>query len=305
MSEILTAWKVAAEDAHNVLGQVLPYPFPQMIVGGSWSSTIILARYKLVKEMFPLQDWPPDDWCQRAEPVHRMPVSVPLVPSRFHDIASELKKMASGAQGNEKLAGMLEYLEDVAATLQQTGVESPHARAMRHIRRALLTHHVKNISLVSVVASHGLSVFFPESEEQVRQQNQSTKIGDDHFRLDVSLMLTMRDINFRECFARFCLADSSPQGMFDFLMFKEITVAVKDLLRVAEAFRFLQTTRGGVLQGDPEDEVPITMLNRRSEMCKVLSSAIAVHTYPPATLGQGLFFPPDRVSVFFCPFVNA
>ena len=297
MSDLLTAWKVGADDAANLLGQVVPFPFAQMITGGCWSHTIVLARFTLLRQLFPLQaDFPPQAWLECAKPVHRPSVAAPLIASRFLDIASELKKRAIGAPGDdEMLAGMVEYLNDVASTLQQKAAESPQAKAMRHIRQALLTHHLKNTMQVATVASYALSIFFPESENLLGQQMQS-RLGDDHFRLDLALMLMQRDINFTECFVRFALADSSPQGVFDFMMWKELMVAIKDLVRVAEAIKFLQTSRGGVLHKDAEEEVSLSMINRRSAMNKVLCVAIIVHTYAPATMGQGSTGAQDKVA---------
>ena len=297
--DLLASWNVAADDAAKLLGQVVPFPVAQMVTGGCWSSMLVLARFPLLKTLFPLQDdFPPEAWLERARPVHRQPVAVPLVASRFLDIASELKKRAIGALGDdENFAGMVEYLQDVASTLQRTAVESPQAKAMRQIRQALLSHHVKNMRSVGIVASHAMSLFFPESEHQLEQKNLMTKVGDDHFKLDLALCLTQRDINFAECFVRFALADSSPQGLFDFMMWKEMMVAVKDLSRVAEAIRYLQTSRGGVLYEDDEQEVSISMITRREAANKVLEICIICHTYVPATMGQGNTGAQDKVAV--------
>ena len=103
------------------------YPFAQMIIGGCWSSTLVLARFPLLRSLFPLQDdFPPQAWLEHAQHVHRMPSAAPLLASRFLDVASELKKRAIEAPGdNNKFAGMVEYLQDVAATLQCTAVEVP------------------------------------------------------------------------------------------------------------------------------------------------------------------------------------
>ena len=69
----------------------------------------------------------------------------------------------------------------------------------------------------------------------------------DDFRLDVALMLMQRDLNYTEAFARFCWSDSSPQGPFDFLMWKELCVRCRDLVTVSQAIHYLQQSIGGVL----------------------------------------------------------
>ena len=138
MFDALAEWNVAPDNAQKLLGQVVPYPFAQMIIGGCWSSTLVLARFPLLRSLFPLQDdFPPQAWLEHAQPVHRMPSAAPLLASRFLDIVSELKKRAIEAPGdNHKVAGMVEYLQDVAAayrTLRQR-CNVQQSRAPKHKR---------------------------------------------------------------------------------------------------------------------------------------------------------------------------
>ena len=167
MFDALAEWNVAPDNAQKLLGQVVPYPFAQMIIGGCWSSTLVLARFPLLRSLFPLQDdFPPQAWLEHAQPVHRMPSAAPLLASRFLDIASELKKRAIEAPGdNNKVAGMVEYLQDVAATLQCTAVEGPQTQAMRNIRQALSSFHFNNMQAERIIASRAWSTFFPESDD--------------------------------------------------------------------------------------------------------------------------------------------
>ena len=304
MFDALAEWNVAPDNARKLLAQVVPYPFAQMMIGGCWSSTLVLARFPLLRSLFPSHDnCPPQAWLERAQPVHRLPSAAPLVASRFRDIASELKKRAIQAPGHpgddKKVAGMVEYLQDVAATLECTAVEGPRTEAMRNIRQALLSFHFKNMKAVKIIASRAWSTFFPESDDLVGggEDRLSQRVREDHFKLDIALMLTQRDINFSECFVRMALADSSPQGAFDFLMWKEIMVPVKDLMRVSEAICFLQTSRGGVLyDADDSDDIPMSMLRRRTAANQVLSECIVVHTYAPGTMGQGSTGSEDKVA---------
>ena len=60
VSDLLTEWKVAADDIEQLFGQVVAFPFAQMIIGGCWSTIIVLARFSMLKKLFPLQDdFPP------------------------------------------------------------------------------------------------------------------------------------------------------------------------------------------------------------------------------------------------------
>ena len=52
----------------------------------------------------------------------------------------------------------------------------------------------------------------------------------------------------------------------------------------------------GVLYEDDEDEIPISMLHRRTAANQLLSECIIIHTYAPATEGQGSTGSEDKVA---------
>ena len=157
----------------------------------------------------------------------------------------------------------------------------------------------QNVHLMNV---HGLSLFCPDASHSPSRDSTS-KLGRDHFKLDIALMFTNRDINFRQAHVRFAWADSSPQGPFDFLMWRELVVAIADLLTVAKAIRTLQQTYGGVLFDHDDPDVPLATLRRRVEINEVLTTKIKVQVYAPTTMGQGHTGAEDNLSCSLHKFI--
>ena len=217
---------------------------------------------------------------------------MPLDASRFEEMALALRQ---GVTDQEQIASMVEYLEDSASTLRGNGNRAPADQALHVIRRTLQTSYVAIANLQKINAQSFLLLCPDAMPEEIPKGRNHSTVAWDRFRLDVALMLTNRDTNYKEPHVRFSWADSSPQGPWDFIMWKELAVALKNILTVARAIVSLQTTRGGVLSDMSDPDVPLSLLAQRAAWGDVLSTMIRVLVYPACTMGQGHTGAEDKV----------
>ena len=99
----------------------------------------------------------------------------------------------------------------------------------------------------------------------------------DQFRVDMAFLLLTRDRGFQQCSVKFAWADASPQGGFDFLLWKHRWVFAKDLLRAAKAMADLTMSVGGALGDNKAHEVPLSLAGERIAANAVLSSTVHEH----------------------------
>ena len=105
-----------------------------------------------------------------------------------------------------------------------------------------------------------------------------------NFKLDMAFCAVIRQETFQERRSRFGLADSSPQGPYDFLLWKYHWVLWKNLIRAADAVALLATTKGGAWCEDTsedEHEVDLVIKRSRADANRTLASTVHQHLCAP------------------------
>jgi hypothetical protein len=97
--------------------------------------------------------------------------------------------------------------------------------------------------------------------------------------VDGALMLWKR-IENRPSTVRYVLADSSPQAKHDWMMSECFEIKEEDMMKAAEAVRFLAATKGN---DDPE--AAASLVAERHRRSKELRHCVVRHVLPPAALG--------------------
>ena len=206
---------------------------------------------------------------------------------------------------SERLGGMIEYLEDLAGTALGVATRSARETVIFEIRHIFFQSYLKSTKHVVEVSNYAYLMRFASSQGSGAQDPfEFQKVDRDSFKLDLAFMLACRDANARGCFVRFQWADDSPQGPYDWLLWKEMSVAAKHILIVDRAAVFLMQSRGGVLMDVDGHEIPLDPFQQRRDANKVLSTYIFIHVYAPATMGQGATWAEGKVSTGIHIFSN-
>ena len=267
----------------DLLAQMVPPPFGQLITQRLLSHTLMFGRFDAISELFPDQDVPRKGWLDVCKPVHRPAQMVELEASKFRDVADRVRLALRDSKDDTGALEAIQYLDNVAATLAGTGVMSNRQRAMKEIHSALALIHAKSHDRMKRVLHHGAFGVVPVKALQTGSFSSSTrKAFTDKFRLDIAYMLVSRDQNFAHPMIRFGWADSSPQGPFDFFVLIEVRIRRSSLRFAAQAMRFLQTTAGGTCtlnDIDDTSEVPLRILTERKDANSTLCRLLEKHMY--------------------------
>ena len=207
---------------------------------------------------------------------------VGLSAEELHSHADVLRSFSGRVPDEGGLAGVVSYLESLGSTLRGEAHMPSRQKALQNIGQALLTTHVKSKSEMRFVTEKAMKVFFPGTSGNLsmRQTKASSR---NLFLVDMAFMLLTRDRGFKECMVKFGWGDSSPQGGFDFLLFKYRYVPVKELLNAAAALKDLIKSRGGSLGGgfDADDEISMATVRAREAANTTLLRAVLQHLCVP------------------------
>ena len=224
---------------------------------------------------------------------------VSLEQGKLRDIAGDLKELGHQIQDKARLNQIIEFLQNADATLSSTAHRLPRDQAKHDMRQALLSLHVKRGDLktiirTSVTSAYGSNVL---NDPQVHSY---FKTWQDLFRIDLAYSMLTRDLRFQECHIRFGWADGSPQGLYDFLIWKYKYVKASDLLCVSEAVAELSLAKGGSLgeeiDSDDDGDIHLGIAAARAAANKVLESSVHDHVCVPVTQGQGGTSAADKIS---------
>ena len=218
---------------------------------------------------------------------------------KLSDIAVELKELGHQIQDTARLNRIVEYLQNADATLGGTAARSPREVAKQDMRQALLSLHVKRGNLKTIIRS-GITTDVGSKVLSDPHVHADFKTWKDLFRIDLAYSMMTRDLRFQECHIRFGWADGSPQGLYDFLIWKYKFVKASDLLRVSAAVAELSLTTGGSLgeaiESDDDGEIHLGVAATRAAANKVLESSVHDHVCVPVTQGQGSTSAADKIS---------
>ena len=193
-----------------------------------------------------------------------------------------LRTWAPGIQDHNRLQEMASFLLNLTATVQGNAKGSSAQQALQQIRQALIKSHLKSTNELQHVSNTALEVMFPDSNFSCDFRS-SMFISWAQFKVDLAFMLVNRDDDFERCSIRFGWSDSSPQGPFDFLVWKHRAIYASELLKVADAMISLVNSPGGVYGGDvgADAEIPVGTPEAREAANKVLKDEIREHVYAP------------------------
>ena len=218
---------------------------------------------------------------------------------KLSDITVELKFLGHQIQDTARLNRIVEYLQNADATLGGTAARSPREVAKQDMRQALLSLHVKRGDLKTIIRS-GISTAFGSKVLSDPHVHAYFKMWKDLFRIDLAYSMMTRDLRFQECHIRFGWCDGSPQGLYDFLIWKYKFVKASDLLRVSAAVAELSLTKGGSLgeaiESDDDGEIHLGVAAIRAAANKVLESSVHDQVCVPVTQGQGSTSAADKIS---------
>ena len=141
---------------------------------------------------------------------------------------------------------------------------------------------MKSVHDLKHLVNASLDIVFPDST--IKAKLKSVKAAwRTQFKVDLSYMMVTRNLNFERCSFKFGWADGSPQGPFDFLLWKYRYILASGLLRTAEAMKTLTTTLGGSLGGKRDDcfEIPISTTEARRAANQVLKDNVREHLCVP------------------------
>ena len=150
---------------------------------------------------------------------------------------------------------------------------------MQEITQALLTTRLKSPKDISYITKSSVDMLYPGTTAPTAVMTNKDTAARDLFRLDLAYLMLTRDENFGTCILKFAWADSSPQGPYDWLLWKHRCVKARDLLTVAKAVSDLIRMPGGVLGGEcgPDVEVPLGTDDLRHAANQLLASMIFEH----------------------------
>ena len=162
-NEVLAEWG-GGDECHSLLAQTHPNPIGHLIATNNFYSTLVLARSRFVGDIFPGFDVLPRQWLDSTKPFHWRVffllcycISVFLQSTNrqqqnnkgtmtsfkqrdMTDITDTLKEWAHKIQDPERLNQMVEYLQNVGATV--SAVRSRRQEAKQDMRQALLNLHI-------------------------------------------------------------------------------------------------------------------------------------------------------------------
>ena len=180
---------------------------------------------------------------------------------------------------------MVCYLENLGATAAGNAVPTREQEALREIKQALLNLHLKSQRELQRVMDSTLDIIFPEwgccSNFKLHRVSSWAQ-----FKVDMAYIVVTRDESFRRCAVRFGWADASPQGPFDFLMFKCKYIFVSELVKTYEAMITLVNSQGVVL-GDgvgSDEELSLQAVEARRAANQVLENNVLEYVYAPFLL---------------------
>ena len=139
------------------------------------------------------------------------------------------------------LSSIVQYLDDLGATVDGRALMSERDRDAKDISQALLATHLKSVKDLSHIAKGALQAQFPGSAGASTSRSAGF-LSSTQFRIDMAYMLLTRDIGFKNCLLKWAWADSSPQGGHDFMLWKYKYIFAQMLLPVAMALVLLVTT---------------------------------------------------------------
>ena len=207
---------------------------------------------------------------------------MPLQGHKLQSFAQRLRTLAPQLSDGDQdeLADMVCYLENLGGTVEGRAVPSLEQEALGEIKQALLKLHLKSSRELRLVADTALEIVFPGSgmSSQFKVHGRSEWA---QFKVDMAYMLVTRDDNFFRRSVKFGWADSSPQGPFDFLLWKNRYIYMTELLATADAMVTLVNTTGGALGGEVADDFEISLeaSEARSSANKVLKKNVREHLY--------------------------
>ena len=210
-------------------------------------------------------------------------VAVPLDGDKLFAAAQALRAMSAEVADKKGLSDVVDYLDSLGSTIQGSARQSSADEAYREITQALLANHFKSSSDMSHITQASIRMLFPGSTHSLNCLRARTTDRLNQFRVDLAFLLVTRDQSFNTCLLKFAWADSSPQGGFDFLLWKHRYVRARDLLAVAKALADLIRSPGGVLGGDcgPDAEVHVNTARFRAAANALVEQLIAEHLCVP------------------------
>ena len=236
---------------------VLPPVLAEAVVTGNFAVLMLLGRFRYISDVFAGVDVPPTMWLQNAPGEHACSAIVGLEPDRLETIALQLQRASLGARVREQdeLRTSITYARDLAATIRGTAAMTKRQDASKLAREALMLTGMKSVAQMRDLVHQALQICFPPTYEAKAAEDNDDKARNDdgpllsgynrirtgQFQLDVAYMLVRRDESHRAPCVRWGWGDSSPQGGFDWLLWKYRAVLVANLLTVFRAMRTLTT----------------------------------------------------------------
>ena len=295
VADTLETW---AHREQPQLALLMPAPLPALIAASNFSCCMILGRWPETINIFPNHPVPSPEWLKTAEPHHLKGRVANLDAGRFTLAAKQLQKLAQSGSSREQdeIARSITYLQDLAATVTGAAIATPYDTASSKIREGLLALSLNNSSKVHDVVQRSLQIFLPGALAPMGSGKDT--IQQSQFKTDLAFMLVRRDDSWTRDVARFGWADSSPQGGFDWLLFKYREVSKADLSAIFDAVKLLMTTNGGsfALTIEAADGISLETGEARAEANRKIAAMIVEHILPPGTMGQGRTSIEDKVS---------
>ena len=190
---------------------------------------------------------------------------MPLDGDTLNDHAETLRSMAAEVSNKEALAQIVGYLDNLSATMRGKARLSNKDEALQDIQQALLTLRFKSSHDMVHVAKSAVEMLYPGTTPSTQNLKADSTTLLNQFRVDLAYLLMTRNENFTTCMLKFAWADASPQGPFDWLLWKHRYVRAQHLLQVVEALTALILSPGGSLGGEvgADAEVPIDTFETR------------------------------------------
>ena len=165
----------------------------------------------------------------------------------FDTIAEQLRRLVPGSAADRReIADSIDLVERIALTIRGGASMSERQAAEHRIGQALRQRKFISLRSIQGLYIDSLQLCFPGSDEVSGVEHWATS-REDQFRLDMSLMLVQRELTWEEPRIRMAWADSSPQGPFDWFLWRYVYVLLRDLWEATAAAVTLMITPGGVL----------------------------------------------------------
>ena len=201
----------------------------------------------------------------------------------IQDCIDAMRDFAPSIADKDRLSNVIDHLNNIRATLDGSAAATEAQIATRQIRHSLLLTYMKSAYISQDVISRILETVLPGGESRAHVLSGYNAAMNNQFKVDLAYLLVTRDLGFQRCMVKFAWTDSSPQGRFDYLLWKYRQIPAKHIVHAVELLYFLVTSNGGVLGDDIDADTPMAVTEKRRKCNQELATLVTEYLCVPTS----------------------